>query len=88
MRDRAAATDMVWNVFHVGHGTRASRHVHGRDLKANAVSGLELVRGRENLDAILQHLPGRYGLDRCARQFVERLPGGGALFVQGAIRGL
>jgi hypothetical protein len=81
MRDGAAATDMVRNVLHVGHGTGARRHVHGRDLKAYAVSGLELVRGRENLNAILQYLSGWYGLHRCARKLVERLPGGGAPFV-------
>src|SRR5579859_7903957 len=88
MRDRPAAADMVWNVFDVSHGTRPGRHVHGRDLEAYAVSCLELVRGRDNLDAILQHFSGRYGLDRCARKLVKWLPGSGAFLVQCAIRGL
>src|SRR5579864_1834759 len=88
MRYRPAATNVVWDVFDVGHGTRAGWHIHGGDLHTDAMSGLELVGGGEDLDAILQHLAGRHWLDGLARELVERFPGLGPLFVQGPIRRL
>src|SRR5579863_9928904 len=88
MGDRAAATDMVGNVFHVGHSSRSCRYVHGCDLKANAVPGFELIGGCNDLDAVLQNLSQWHGFNACAGQLVERLPRLGTTFIQGTIGGL
>src|ERR1700693_47330 len=82
MRNCAAAANVVWNVFNIGHGARASRHVHRGDLQADAMPRLELVGGGQDLDAVLQYLSGRHGVDRRARELMERCPGRGAPFVQ------
>src|SRR5262249_6475721 len=66
-----AAADVVGDVFHVGGAAHAGPDVEARDLDADAMSRLEPVRGRHDLDRVLVDLSGHY---RLLRRACERMP--------------
>ena len=88
VRHRLAAADVIRDVFDVGHRTRSGRNIHAGDVETDAVTGLELVGRREDLDLVLDDLARTDRFDRIARQLVERRPRLGARFVERAVGGL
>jgi hypothetical protein len=83
-----AAGDVVGDVLHSDHGSGSGRDVHAGDLEAYPMPGLEGVRGRQNLDPVLDDLARFDRSDGVAGQLVKRLPGLGPLVVQRPIRRL
>ena len=71
MQHGLAAADVVRDVFDVGGAADAGGDVEAGDLDADAVPGLELVRGRHDLDGVFVDLA---GYDRLARRARERMP--------------
>ena len=59
---RLAAAYMVGNVLYIMRSGRARRHVHRRDIDADAVSGLEQVRRGKDLDRVFGDLARRHRL--------------------------
>src|SRR5260370_1876757 len=80
-----AAADMVWNVLNMGHCAGAGRNIHGGDFEADAVTCLELICRGEDLDPVLDHSSRLHRSNRILREFVERVPGFGALLIESPI---
>src|SRR6202011_3143575 len=71
---RLTAADMIGNVFYASHCAGSVGRVHAGDFQANAMTRLELVRGREYLDPIFDDFSWSDGSYRFACQLVEGLP--------------
>src|SRR5258708_38338797 len=61
VRHGLASAHVIGDVFDVGHGAGAGGHVHGGDLETEPMTRLELIRGRQDLDLILEDLTGLGG---------------------------
>src|SRR5579859_3259238 len=55
-----AAADVIGDIFDIGHRPGAGGNIHRGDLDTDAMSGLELVGGRQDLDLIFHDLAGCY----------------------------
>src|SRR4051794_24220915 len=75
VRHGLVTADVVRDVLHVGHRASAGRNIHGCDVEADPVTGLELICGRENLYSVLDHFPRIDESDCVPRELVEWLPG-------------
>src|SRR5438067_12772111 len=88
MQHRLAAADVIGDVLDVVGAADAGREIEAHDLEADAVSALERIRGRHDLDRIFVDLARHDRLLRFAR---ERMPGPSgqrALAIDRAMRGL
>src|SRR6266436_6570368 len=83
--DCLAAADMVRNVLDVGHGSGTCRDIQGRDVEADAVTRLELIRRGEDLYLVLSHFSRLHGSDCILRELVERFPGLRTLLIESPI---
>ena len=70
-----ATADVVRNVLDISHRSGSGWNIHGCDLEADPVTGLELICCREDLYLVLDHFSRFDGSDCVPRQLVERLPG-------------
>src|SRR5205814_504744 len=66
--------NVVGDVLDVRHRAGTRRYVHARDFEADAVAGLELVRGGQDLDLVLNHLAEPHRRNGVTSQLVEGLP--------------
>src|SRR6516225_2244797 len=80
-----AAADVIGDVLDVGGAADAGRDVEAGDLDADAVTLLELVGGRHDLDSVFVDLAGDDGRARRARERMPRPPGQRSLRVDGAM---
>src|SRR5262249_45881228 len=67
-----AAADVIRDVLHIGGAADAGRDVEAGDLDADAVTLLELIGGRHDLDGVFVDLAGNDGLAGRARERVPR----------------
>ena len=88
MHHRLAAAQVIGRVFDVMRAGKAARQVEAGDVDADAVTGLEQVAGRQDLDRVLVDLAGLDRLPGFARQRMPRPPRLGAFGIDGAMRGL
>src|SRR5262249_13332652 len=76
------------DVLDIGGAADSGREIETRDLDTDAVTALELVGGRKNLDRIFVDLTRHHRLLRFARERMPRAARQRALHVDGAMRGL
>src|SRR5262245_13068577 len=80
-----AAADVIRDVLDVGGAADAGRDVEAGDLDADAVTLLELVGGRHDLDGVFIDLTGNDGLAGRAREWVPRPAGQRSLRIDGVM---
>src|ERR1700722_19387401 len=79
---RFAAANVIGNVFDVRHRTCSARHIHAGDVETDAVTRLELISRRQDLDSVLDDLAWHHRLDCLARQLMVRRPWLGTLVIE------
>ena len=71
VQHRLATADVIRDVLDVSGAADPGREIETRDLDADAMAALELVRGRQDLDRVFVDLA---GLDRLLHLARKRMP--------------